>query len=54
MTIIEMQDCKHFRYNEIKKRQGADNIKILQISNCLIGIGGIYGCPEYCPLYEPN
>ena len=54
LTILEMTDCKHFRYNEIKKRQAADNIKLLQISHCLIGIGGIYGCPKYCPLYEPN
>lgn len=52
--MIEMTDCKHFTYNQIKKDQGKDKIKILQISNCLIGMGGIHGCPKYCPLYEPN
>lgn len=52
--MIEMTDCRHFTYNQIKKDQGKDKIKILRISNCLIGMGGIYGCPKYCPLYEPN
>jgi len=50
--MLEMTDCKHFRYNEIKKGLGTDNLKILQIANCKIGIGGINGCPRYCPLYE--
>ncbi len=54
LTMIEMTDCRHFTYNQIKKDQGKDKIKILRISNCLIGMGGIYGCPKYCPLYEPN
>lgn len=52
--MLEMTDCKHFRYDEIKKNQGTDNIKTLQIANCLIGIGGINGCQKYCPLYEPK
>jgi len=51
--MLEMADCKHFRYNEIKKGQGT-NTKVVQVANCLIGIGGINGCPQYCPLYEPK
>ena len=54
LNMLEMTDCKHFRYNEIKKNQGTDNIKTLQIVNCLMGIGGINGCQKYCPLYEPK
>ena len=53
-NMLEMTDCKHFRYNEIKKDIGTDHIKILQIVNCQIGIGGKNGCPKYCPLYEPK
>lgn len=53
-NMLEMTDCKNFRYIEIKKDLGAGNIKILQIANCLIGIGGKNGCPKYCPLYEPK
>ena len=44
ISMIEMTDCKHFRYNEIKKRQGANIIQILQISNRLIIIDTIYRC----------
>ena len=51
-TMLEMTDCKHFRYNEIDKGLGADSIEIVQVANCLIGMGGIDGCPKYCPLYE--
>ena len=53
LNMLEMTDCKHFRYNEIKKGQGT-NTKVLQVANCLIGIGGINGCQQYCPLYEPK
>ena len=49
---LEMTDCKYFRYIEIQKGLGTDNVKTLQIPNCLVGIGGIDGCPKYCPLYE--
>jgi hypothetical protein len=51
---LEMIDCKHFRYEEILKNQGTGNVKILRVSNCLIGMGGIGGCQKYCPLYEPK
>ena len=50
--MLELTDCKHFRYYEIKKNQGKDNIKTLQIASCLVGIGGVNGCQKYCPLYE--
>jgi len=50
----EMTDCKHFRYIEIKKRLGPDSIETAWTPNCLIGMGGIDGCPKYCPLYEPE
>ena len=53
--MIEMTDCKHFRYNEIRKnfiKKG--NQKTLQVANCQIGMGGMNGCPKYCPLYETN
>jgi len=49
---LEMTDCKYFRYNEIQKNLGKDNVKTIQIANCLVGIGGKDGCPKYCPLYE--
>ena len=52
--MIEMTDCKHFIYNEIKKGQVTDNIKKVRRANCLIGMGEIDGCPKYCPLYEPK
>lgn len=53
-NMIEMTDCKHFRYNEIKKDVETYNIKIIKISNCQIGMGGKNGCPKYCPLYETD
>lgn len=51
---IEMTDCKHFRYDVIKKGVEPDNLKIIQIVNCKIGMGGRNGCPKYCPLYETD
>jgi hypothetical protein len=53
-TILEMRDCKHFRYNENKKSQGSGNMKILQMADCILCMVGINGCPKYCPLYESN
>ena len=47
-----MTDCKHFRYIEINRDLSTDNIEILQVAICLIGMGGIDGCQKYCPLYE--
>ena len=38
----------------LKKSLGTDNVKILRMANCLIGIGGIDGYPKYCPLYGPK
>jgi hypothetical protein len=51
-TMLEMTDCRHFRYNEIDKGLGTDSTDIVQVAYCLIGMGGIDGCPKYCPLYE--
>jgi len=45
--MIEMTDCKHFRYNEIDRGLSTDNIEILKVAYCLID-----GCQKYCPLYE--
>ncbi len=50
--MLEMTDCKHFRYIEFKKGLGTDSVEIVRTPNCLIGVGGIDGCPKYCPLYE--
>jgi len=44
--MLEMTDCKYFRYNEIKK-VFRNNIKLKQIINCQIGMGGKDGCPKY-------
>ena len=51
-AMLEMTDCKYFRYNEIDRGLGTDSIEIVQVANCLIGMGGIDGCPKYCPFYE--
>ena len=54
LNMLEMNDCKHFRYNEIKKGSGEKKLHKLKITECKIGIGGKYGCPKYCPLYETD
>ena len=53
-TMLEMTDCKHFRYIEIEKGLGIDSVEIVRTADCLIGMGGIDGCSKYCPLYEPK
>ena len=50
--MIEMTDCKHFDYYKIEKTKENKEIEITP--SCLIGIGGINGCPKYCPAYEPK
>jgi len=52
--MLEMTDCKHFRYNKINRDLITDNIEILQVANCLIDMGGVDGCQKYCPLYDPK
>jgi len=52
--MLEMTDCKHFRYNVIKKGLGTKKIKILEIANCLIGMGGkdVPWVPTFQPLID--
>jgi len=50
--MLEMTDCKHYRYKEIKRSLNTDNIEILKVAYCLIVMSGIDGCQKYCPLYE--
>jgi len=51
-NMLEMEDCKHFIYNEIKKGIIKVNLKILQVVNFQVGVGRISDCQKYCLLHE--